>query len=291
MSKEYIKQHIVPACYLANFGANGNKGRKSKIYYYIRDKGISGCGCAGDFPVERNFYDIPELGENEKILELFFQKIEPDYSELLKEFIRSISFDTNTRNGLCVDFPLNKRDELNAQFSVQIQRTRSLGKHFKHIYTQLKSAKLNYNIPGYGEDDFRRLQNQQILSFDLANFYANMFNDRKWIVLVNHTELPFLTSDNPVISIDRGNNEHFAAASDDLTYYIPISPLFAIEMYPKSIQRNDLSYFDIYDTNQIVYYNSQIVQKCAIVLFSNKNFGSIKMFKTGELSRKENEWN
>lgn len=27
MSKEYIKQHIVPACYLANFGANGNKGR------------------------------------------------------------------------------------------------------------------------------------------------------------------------------------------------------------------------------------------------------------------------
>ena len=80
MGKEYTKQHIVPSCYIANFGANGNKGRKSSIYYYLKEKGISGCGCAGDFPVEGNYYDIPELGENKKILELLFQKIENDLS-------------------------------------------------------------------------------------------------------------------------------------------------------------------------------------------------------------------
>ncbi len=38
MAKEYTKQHIVPACHIANFGTNGNEGRKSSIYCHIKEK-------------------------------------------------------------------------------------------------------------------------------------------------------------------------------------------------------------------------------------------------------------
>ncbi|MDE6480276.1 MAG: DUF4238 domain-containing protein, partial [Muribaculaceae bacterium] len=103
MAKEYIRQHIVPACYLANFGINGNQGRKTKIYYYLEEKNISGLGTVDDFPIEKNFYDISELGENEKILELFFQKIENEYSELLKELICNICFERDNRTSLTVN--------------------------------------------------------------------------------------------------------------------------------------------------------------------------------------------
>ena len=284
MGKEYTKQHIVPSCYIANFGANGNEGRKSSIYYYLKEKGISGCGCAGDFPVEGNYYDIPELGENKKILELLFQKIETDLSDLLKELICSIAFEKKDRNGCYVDYPLSKRQALSAQFAMQIQRTNLLRKQFEYIYDQLKAHVPCGSIPDYDKVDFKRLQNTQILSFDLAHFYANMFNDKKWVIIVNHTELPFLTSDNPLIAINHVKNVHVSAASDDLTYYIPISPLFAIEMYPKSVKWNDLFCFDEYDIKNIALYNMYIERECTRMLFSNKDFGFIKELLDKELS-------
>ena len=284
MGKEYTKQHIVPSCYIANFGANGNEGRKSSIYYYLKEKGISGCGCAGDFPVEGNYYDIPELGENKKILELLFQKIETDLSDLLKELICSITFEKKDRKGCYVDYPLSKRQALSAQFAMQIQRTNLLRKQFEYIYDQLKAHVPCGSIPDYDKADFKRLQNTQILSFDLAHFYANMFNDKKWVIIVNHTELPFLTSDNPLIAINHGKNVHVSAVSDDLTYYIPISPLFAIEMYPKSVKWNDLFCFDEYDIKNIALYNMYIERECTRMLFSNKDFGFIKELLDKELS-------
>ena len=284
MGKEYTKQHIVPACYIANFGVNGNEGRKSSIYYYIKEKGVSGCGCAGDFPVEGNYYDIPELGENKNILELLFQKIETDLSNLLKELICSITFEKKDRKGCYVDYPLSKRQALSAQFAMQIQRTNLLRKQFEYIYDQLKAHVPCSSIPDYDKSDFKRLQNTQILSFDLAHFYANIFNDKKWVIIVNHTELPFLTSDNPVIAINHSKNVHVSAASDDLTYYIPISPLFAIEMYPKSVKWNDLFCFDEYDVKNIALYNMYIERECTRMLFYNKDFGFIKELLDKELS-------
>lgn len=145
----------------------------------LKEKGISGCGCAGDFPVEGNYYDIPELGENKKILELLFQKIETDLSDLLKELICSITFEKKDRKGCYVDYPLSKRQALSAQFAMQIQRTNLLRKQFEYIYDQLKAHVPCGSIPDYDKSDYKRLQNTQILSFDLAHFYANIFNDKK----------------------------------------------------------------------------------------------------------------
>lgn len=99
-----------------------------------------------------------------------------------------------------------------------------------------------------------------------------MFADKKWAVLVNHTDLPFWTSDNPLITINHGDQEHVSAASDDLTYYIPISPTIAIEMYPKSVNWNDLTYFDLYDERFISNYNMCIERECTRMVFSNKEF-------------------
>lgn len=272
MGKDYTKQHIVPACYLANFGINGNEGRKSKVFYLIKDNHVSGCGSVGNFPVERGFYDISEFGEYEKVLEIFFQKIETDYSDLLKKLINSIVYDSANRTGNCVDYPISKRSELGAQFALQIQRTNMQRNQILSIYEQLCAGLPYISLPRYDKDDFKRIHNKQILALDLANFYANMFADKKWAVLVNHTDLPFWTSDNPLITINHGDQEHVSAASDDLTYYIPISPTIAIEMYPKSVNWNDLTYFDLYDERFISNYNMCIERECTRMVFSNKEF-------------------
>lgn len=110
----------------------------------------------------------------------------------------------------------------------------------------------------------------------MANFYANLFDNKKWVILVNHTDLPFITSDNPLISINHSKEKHLSAASDKLTYYIPISPTYAIEMYPKSVKWNDLFYFDLFNECNIAIYNRYIEQGCTRMLFSNKDFNYIK---------------
>lgn len=272
MGKDYTKQHIVPACYLANFGKNGNEGRRSKVYYYIKDRCVSGCGSVEKFPVENGFYDIPELGEKEKALEFFFQKIETQLSDLLKNLLNFVVYEKVDRSGDRVYYEPSMRAELCGQFALLIQRTDMQRKQIQSIYEQLCEGFPFIPVPAYDKEDFKRLHNNQILDLNQANFYANMFENTKWAVLVNHTDLPFWTSDNPIISINHGTQEHISATSDHLTYYIPISPKFSIEMYPKSVNWNDLAYFDLYDERIIANYNKYIEKECTRMVFSNKEF-------------------
>lgn len=55
-------------------------------------------------------------------------------------------------------------------FAMQIQRTNLLRKQFEYIYDQLKAHVPCGSIPDYDKSDYKRLQNTQILSFDLAHF-------------------------------------------------------------------------------------------------------------------------
>ena len=271
-----IHSHTVPAAYLANFGINGNEQRESRIYFYNVHENKTDQAKVGKFPVINHFYDINELGEQKQIIEKFFgNKIEGELATLLRVLLGTIIIDPQRRD--CSSLQIEK-EQLSAQFALLITRTEAFRDYYKDIYQQIKDGFPYADIPQYLKTDFQRIHTSEILDFGMSNFYANLFSDWHWVFIINHTELPFITSDNPVIRIDHSKktNEPISAVSPEVTYFVPLSPTVAVEIFHKDILKNDLAFFDIYQIKNIASYNKEIIKNCSRFLFSNKSFEALK---------------
>lgn len=268
--------HTVPVAYLANFGIAGNKKRDSMVYFYNVQDNKTDKAKVGKFPMINHFYDIKELGGQKQIIEKFFgDKIEGELATLLRVLLGTIIIDPQRRD--CSSLQLEK-EQLSAQFALLITRTEAFRDYYKDIYQQIKDGFPYADIPQYSKTDFQRIHTSEILDFGMSNFYANLFSDWHWAFIINHTELPFITSDNPVIRIDHSKitNEPISAASPEATYFVPLSPTVAVEIFHKDILKNDLAFFDIYQIKNIASYNKEIIKNCSRFLFSNKSFEALK---------------
>ena len=271
-----IHSHTVPVAYLANFGINGNEQRESRIYFYNVHENKTNQAKVGKFPVINHFYDINELGEQKQIIEKFFgNKIEGELATLLRVLLGTIIIDPQRRD--CSSLQIEK-EQLSAQFALLITRTEAFRDYYKDIYQQIKDGFPYADIPQYSKTDFQRIHTSEILDFGMSNFYANLFSDWHWVFIINHTELPFITSDNPVIRIDHSKktNEPISAVSPEVTYFVPLSPTVAVEIFHKDILKNDLAFFDIYQIKRIASYNKEIIKNCSRFLFSNISFEALK---------------
>ena len=268
--------HTVPVAYLANFGIAGNKKRDSMVYFYNVQDNKTDKAKVGKFPMINHFYDIKELGGQKQIIEKFFgDKIEGELATLLRVLLGTIIIDPQRRD--CSSLQLEK-EQLSAQFALLITRTEAFRDYYKDIYQQIKDGFPYADIPQYSKTDFQRIHTSEILDFGMSNFYANLFSDWHWAFIINHTELPFITSDNPVIRIDHSKitNEPISAASPEATYFVPLSPTVAVEIFHTDILKNDLVFFDIYQIKNIASYNKEIIKNCSRFLFSNKSFEALK---------------
>lgn len=267
----YTKQHYVPACYLANFGIDGNKGRKSRIYFYNIKNNIYNISTVNALPVENNFYDIDNC-ENKKAIENFFDELEGMLAEILRQLFAKIVIDVNKRFNNHIVLSNEERQNLSFQIAMMIIRTRRFRDFYKDMYNQIKKGLPFANIPEYSEKDFQRLHTNEIIDYDMANFYSNLLDDRKCVVLINHTDIPFITSDNPVILIDhRKNKDRFpiAEVSNQATRFFPLSPKIALQFFSKNIIKSDMRYFDIYNKDVIAFYDNEIAENISRFLFSN----------------------
>ena len=268
--------HTVPVAYLANFGIAGNKKRDSMVYFYNVQDNKTDKAKVGKFPMINHFYDIKELGGQKQIIEKFFgDKIEGELATLLRVLLGTIIIDPQRRD--CSSLQLEK-EQLSAQFALLITRTEAFRDYYKDIYQQIKDGFPYADIPQYSKTDFQRIHTSEILDFGMSNFYANLFSDWHWAFIINHTELPFITSDNPVIRIDHSKktNEPISAVSPEVTYFVPLSPTVAVEIFHTDILKNDLAFFDIYQIKSIASYNKEIIKNCSRFLFSNKSFEALK---------------
>ena len=246
------------------------------FYFYNVQENKTDTEKAGNIPVINHFYDINELGEQKQIIEKFFgDKIEGELATLLRVLLGTIIIDPQRRD--CSSLQLEK-EQLSAQFALLITRTEAFRDYYKDIYQQIKDGFPYADIPQYSKTDFQRIHTSEILDFGMSNFYANLFSDWHWAFIINHTELPFITSDNPVIRIDHSKitNEPISAASPEATYFVPLSPTVAVEIFHTDILKNDLAFFDIYPIKNIASYNKEIIKNCSRFLFSNKSFEALK---------------
>lgn len=271
---EVIHQHTVPVCYLANFGVQGNQGRNSSVFFVDKTSGKKGCSGVEAFPVEKRFYDLAGCDEHKQIIEKFFSMTEGELATLLRELILAVVNNPNERNVQQVLISAEQRNKIAAQIAMITTRTRAFREEYKSSYQQIKDGLPFADIPQYEKADFQRLHNTEILSFGMSNFYANLFDDRNWVFLINHTSIPFITSDNPSIMIDNRKEKEFpiSPVADEATWYFPISPTIAIEIYSKAVLKTNMSYFDVYQERNVKWYNRQIFDYCTRFAFSNKSF-------------------
>lgn len=281
MREDVAHQHYVPACYLANFGIEGNQKRNSKIYFYnIKDK-KTGISKVSKMPVEKYFYDIEALGDDKQLLENFFTQIEGDLAGLLQTIIQSVVIDPNLRDSNYLYLTNEKRALLSCQIALQITRTYSFRNYFNDIYLQLKNGFPYADIPSYSKEDIKRIHIVELFENKFSNFYSNFIDDRHLIVLVNHTDVPFITSDKPIVNIDYRKNQQYPTSIIDkeVTLFFPISPYIAIEVYDKNIARKDLAYLDIYKEKNVIGYNLALINEDTRFLFSNKSFDLMKQMR------------
>lgn len=271
--------HLVPACYLAYFGISGNEGRDSKIYFLNVSDNKSGTRKVDKIAGENGFNDFVELDENKRLIEdLFANVIEPKLSQLLKRILSVTEIDPSARKQAKVQLSIQEKNELSAQMAFQYVRTRVFRDKFKSLYGQLKEGFPYADLPKYAEPDFKRIHFMEFFNPKFSNFLANLFDDRHWVFLVNHTGKPFITSDAPVIQINHKTKkgEALSPVSPRATMFFPLSPTIAIEVYDKSIAKEDMCYFDIYLPQVVDWYNYNEIANCSRVVLSNVSFDVLK---------------
>lgn len=272
------RQHYVPACYLANFGVDGNKGRDSVIYFLNKQDLIINCANVETFPAENCFYDVDAFEDYKRVFENVYSVIEGKYANLLKKVIGSVILEPSARETSIVLLSRDDKNALADQLSIQITRTRAYRDRIKEMYQQIKDAFPWADIPDYSDNDFRRIHMAELTGTQSMEFFARMFEDRNWVFLINHTDMPFFTSDNPVVAIDyepKTNNPKSAAHSK-IGYYFPVNPHIAVGIYDKTILPSDMCYMDITDEEDILRFNGELLRQSTRFVFSNVDFRTIQ---------------
>lgn len=269
------RQHIVPVSYLQNWSTNKIQSRKkSKVCVFDVNDGRSFITSVDKYPTEKYFYDIPEFGEKRQLLEKrLFSTIENDYATLLKKVLKRIEDQQNTPSKAKPILLPEDKSELAAQFAMQIVRTQAFRRFYQRAYTTLKEGFPWADIPAYANNDFQRLHTNEIMSFDMANFYANLLSDRNWVILINRSDTSFFTSDNPGIFINHSENssEPISSVSEEVTFYMPLSPKVAVELYHKNIMKMSEMCIPLDPSAIVRGYNKNLRKACIRFMFSNKN--------------------
>lgn len=100
--------------------------------------------------------------------------------------------------------------------------------------------------------------------FDV-NVWDEALESLDWILWINDTDLPFITSDDPVVDFSEINRQGVG------TMFFPISPRYGLEIYLGSQKNRHIS-FNFAEKRFVNFMNLEFVAK---VLSSNKGFNRI----------------
>lgn len=190
------------------------------------------------------------------------------------------------------DFILDNIDKL--------QNNTKLKKHigeekFNSLYDSVKSGKFTKDSFTIEVDQtYKKLQHLASM-FESAKHIANILKYYKWVILVNNTDIPFYTSDSPVIK--KANlygplSNGFKSKGIEIVF--PISPKYAIIIIePSYLYERTPSLLDYTILNcskeNMIYYNDLLVQQATSQIYSNQNNFNIvirRIEQTPEVSKK-----
>lgn len=149
---------------------------------------------------------------------------------------------------------------------------------FDKFVESVKSGKFNkdsYTVEI--DENYTKINHIQIM-FQLVEDLANILLHYKWVILVNNTDIPFLTSDTPVVK--KANLDHpfysYGFKSKGIEAIFPISPQYAINILEPSYLEEKVpmllehTIFELSEEN-VIHYNDLMIQQATSQLYSNKN--------------------
>lgn len=214
-------QHYVPQVYLRNFATQ----RKKEFFICCFDKMTRKIFKPNVKNVanQTGFYNfITPEGEKASI-ESFFNDTEAKMKPVLQELN-----DKPTSSTL-----LAHREVIAKFFALQEERTLV----FRDVHNdtiRLANKRLKpdgFEFPEPSENDTREFQARFLI--DMADSFAGVLLDLKWILVSNKTNTPFWTSDNPIARYNPHKSElvsNLGWKSPGIQLHIPISPALAIIM-------------------------------------------------------------
>ena len=305
MAGETKKEHYVPQVYLRRFCVSAEK---VNVYDKVNNE-IRLNQPLLNVASERYFYDIDLIAYNEELKargeptldESFpgFEKIDPQYIEHM--FGRGIEGAYEQKIGHIIDSLLEKSDwYLKNCFAItqedkmffalwaahQFVRTKSFRETVSKIHQATAQAITTFTNQNVPEDEKivvsvrtdktakQALHANMIMDTETITHFAEIMFLHSWIIAVNKSACPFVTSDNPITTIPHDFSRGFAGsglASPKVEIFFPLSPHIGIMMYERQHGFEKLDCRSILCTNAdtIMQYNYVTLSNAYRIIISN----------------------
>jgi len=288
MNKTKI-QHYVPQVYLRYFASSDEK-----IYIFDKKKLQTRFQHIKHAACQNYFYDIDfdtlveeskdELGEftdeeieemkkiDEQYLEKFFSKtIEMSLPKFFDKILASFNFIQRDKYHKTQILTKNQKFEFSFLISFQLLRTKEFRNTINQAYLTFIETLLkkfhNLSLEGVLMEIRKELESLHHAAFLMNNEFieqiANIINNYIWIFGINRTEIPFYTSDNPIVKNGHADksfygNAGLASKGVEIAYPINSKLILLIreKSYFSNFKDNNLKFYELNNKENIKYFNS-----------------------------------
>lgn len=269
------RQHYVPQFHLKNFSLEKKVKKKKEYYIHFFDKTseINDIANIRNKAQEKYFYDI----NNDQKIENSLEKIESEVSKVYRGILSNEDISLleipRTRGLMSLFLAIQFiRTKYNRELSGTI--IKKIRKFLYEKYGQIGNDLEKYLNNAISKEDMEKSHLNQFSPNNIFNF-SKMFLLKKWILLVNKTDIPFWTSDNPIVPLNPFNSYPYGnggVISSGTKLYFPISTELCLCLLDPEIYRSyiRLERIDPYYTLlNVMKAEKYLITDISHVLFQN----------------------
>lgn len=307
MADKVIKEHYVPRRHLRHFASN------DRFFVYDKEKKQERPGNINDYACERFFYDIdfdalkkeileqdPDFEfdpEIEKLLqEIDEQHIEHWFGENIETWLFNPLDKVSTLYTMTNPKILNSIDVLSDEnmnyislfLAIQFMRSKEFRETITELYERLpilllkKFAKTpeekrladSFELKIKNENHKKIYHAQVLTDPEYAAHFAETFRKKIWVIGYNRTDMPFYTSDNPVVKF--GHEGFSGFNSKGIEIFFPITTKLVLILKDPEFFYHEMpnhNHFVELDDVDVAFINSlQVQQSYRYVFDKTGNF-------------------
>lgn len=255
MPQKKTRQHYVPQFYLKYFAI----GNSDNVFCYDKINKKSFQTNSRDICCEINFYSPKQAEES---LEKVFSECESYWNFLFKKVIESEDLsilNTEEFAGLLIFLVLQKQRTMKRRKLVSSARKFQISK-INEKFTDWKI------VPSTDLERIDHLLSMiELYTEDMNNVFKN-----NWELIINNSQVPFFTSDDPLIQQLVKNAKRFR--NSYVKNYFPITPKLLIVSEPLTSQGVYITKESISDKNTITKFNQLTFNNAFRFIILNNNF-------------------
>lgn len=229
-------------------------------------------------------YEILRNDKTQYIEKLFADELEGGYSQLLKDIIGKACCATPWYSSNCYCMSEEQKIAFSIYLTVQYLRTRKTRNMieegytklyenlFRKIYNQkcqdneskLKPGDISFSI---GKEALKIPHAEMFLDIDTILDLSVAFLNHIWVIYINHTKIPFWTSDSPVAfnNIPSGIMANKGITSKGIEIYLPLSGKVCLALYDREVYEEVFALKTSLKDRFYLQANEKLVERCNMI--------------------------